>query len=77
MKRLIPLFLVCALLLGCAPGAEEGGYTFTDDLGRTVTVDSPERVACLLGSFADICPDADVNLIRGGQPVYYYMISAE
>ena len=27
--------------------------------------------------FADICEDADVNLIRGGQPVYYYMISAE
>ena len=27
--------------------------------------------------FADICPDADVNLLRGGQPVYYYMISAE
>ena len=27
--------------------------------------------------FADICPDADVNLIRGDQPVYYYMISAE
>ena len=27
--------------------------------------------------FADVCPDADVNLIRGGQPVYYYMISAE
>ena len=27
--------------------------------------------------FAEICADADVNLIRGGQPVYYYMISAE
>ena len=27
--------------------------------------------------FADICPDADVNLLHGGQPVYYYMISAE
>ena len=27
--------------------------------------------------FADICPEADVNLIRGGQPVYYYLISAE
>ncbi len=27
--------------------------------------------------FADICPDADVNLLYGGQPVYYYMISAE
>jgi len=27
--------------------------------------------------FAQICPDADVNLICGGQPVYYYVISAE
>ncbi len=27
--------------------------------------------------FADICPDADVNLLNGGQPVYYYLISAE
>ena len=27
--------------------------------------------------FADICPNADVNLINGGQPVYYYLISAE
>ena len=27
--------------------------------------------------FADLCPEADVNLIRGGQPVYYYLISAE
>jgi len=28
--------------------------TFTDDLGREVTVDDPQRVACLIGSFADI-----------------------
>ncbi len=27
--------------------------------------------------FSQICPDADVNLLRGGQPVYYYLISAE
>ena len=27
--------------------------------------------------FAEICPDADVNLLNGGQPVDYYMISAE
>ena len=27
--------------------------------------------------FREICPDADVNLIRGGQPVYYYLIAAE
>ncbi len=27
--------------------------------------------------FEKICPDAEISLIRGGQPVYYYMISAE
>ena len=27
--------------------------------------------------FASICPDADINLLPGGQPVYYYLISAE
>ncbi len=27
--------------------------------------------------FTDICPEAEVNLICGGQPVYYYLISAE
>ena len=27
--------------------------------------------------FADICPNADVNLLSGGQPVYYYLIAAE
>ncbi len=28
--------------------------TFTDDLGRRVTVDRPQRVACLIGSFSDV-----------------------
>ncbi len=27
--------------------------------------------------FAEVCPSADINLLHGGQPVYYYMISAE
>ena len=27
--------------------------------------------------FTQICPDADINLLCGGQPVYYYLISAE
>ena len=27
--------------------------------------------------FTELCGGADVNLINGGQPVYYYMISAE
>lgn len=59
--KLIPLLLVLCLLTGCAPaGGQEQppavseGVTFTDDLGRTVTVESPERVAALIGSFADI-----------------------
>lgn len=27
--------------------------------------------------FSEVCPDADVALVNGGQPVYYYLISAE
>lgn len=54
MKRLFSVFLLCALLCGCASAAPSQGDSFTDDLGRTVTVDAPERVACLLGSFADV-----------------------
>lgn len=29
-------------------------FTFTDDLGRTVSLEAPERVAAMIGSFADI-----------------------
>lgn len=32
----------------------QAAFTFTDDLGREVTVDNPQRVAALLGSYADI-----------------------
>ena len=52
----LSMLLVLALLLGAcgtAP-APTGGITFTDDLGRTVTVQEPQRVAALLGSFAQI-----------------------
>ena len=55
MKRLLSIILLCSLLFGCAAVRPVGeGYTFTDDLGRTVTVDDPKQVACLLGSFADV-----------------------
>ena len=27
--------------------------------------------------FTDACPNAEITLLSGGQPVYYYMISAE
>ena len=34
--------------------ADVAAVTFTDDLGREVTVNSPKRVAILLGSYADV-----------------------
>lgn len=59
MKRLLGIFLVVSLLLaGCNGVTQEtetipkDGITFTDDLGRTVCVDKPNRVAALLGSYA-------------------------
>lgn len=51
------LLILCLLFSACAGGGEatsEGAVTFTDALGRTVTVDAPQRTAALLGSFADV-----------------------
>ena len=57
-NRIISLLLVLSLLLSACGGGGTAGsetaVTFTDDLGRAVTVDRPERVAALLGSFAQI-----------------------
>lgn len=55
MKKLLCLCLLLLLFVGCVPQEEpDQGYTFTDDLGREVTVTSCERTAALLGSYADI-----------------------
>ena len=62
MRRLFALVLLFSLLSGCAPAQNSGSSSasggeaivFTDDLGRTVSVEQPERVACLIGSFADL-----------------------
>ena len=53
---------------------DEGKEYITIYYGEDIKEKHAQKAADL---FADICPDADVNLIRGGQPVYYYMISAE
>ncbi|MBQ2279020.1 MAG: ABC transporter substrate-binding protein [Clostridia bacterium] len=56
IKKIISLLAAAVFCFaGCADDAAvSGGYTFTDDFGRTVTVTSHERTAVLLGSFADI-----------------------
>lgn len=56
-KILIFTIVLCLLLSGCGvadTAVSDDGYAFTDDLGREVTVDNPQRVAALLGSFADV-----------------------
>ena len=52
----LSLFLSVFLICGCGEqaGPARDGYTFTDDLGRTVTVSSHEKTAALLGSYADV-----------------------
>ena len=52
----------------------EGKEYITIYYGENVKEKDAQKAADI---FADICPDADVNLLFGGQPVYYYMISAE
>ena len=53
---------------------EDGKEYITIYYGEDISEKNAQKAADL---FAEICPDADVNLLRGGQPVYYYMISAE
>lgn len=56
-KSILFLLLLCLLLPACSmeqPTVSDNGITFTDALGREVTVDHPQRVAALLGSFADV-----------------------
>jgi iron complex transport system substrate-binding protein len=62
MKKLLTICLlpICLLFTACSSTQTENtasstsAYTFTDDLGRTITVENPKRVAALLGSFAQI-----------------------
>ena len=58
MKKWISLVLIAVLLCGCtaADAPEDWGtvFSFTDDLERVVEVQQLKRVACLLGSFAQV-----------------------
>ena len=54
--------------------SELGKEYITIYYGQDVTEESAQKAAEI---FAEACPDGDINLLSGGQPVYYYLISAE
>ena len=53
---------------------DDGKEYITIYYGEDIQEKHAQKAADL---FAEVCPNADVNLLRGGQPVYYYLISAE
>ncbi len=53
---------------------DEGKEYITIYYGEDIQEKHAQKAADL---FAEVCPEADVNLLSGGQPVYYYLISAE
>ena len=53
---------------------DEGKEYITIYYGADVKEKHAQKAADM---FAEICPNADINLLSGGQPVYYYLISAE
>ena len=66
---------ITALLRGLAEKVREENAEFiTIYYGADITQEQAEQTVKLFG---ELCPDAEINLINGGQPVYYYLISAE
>ena len=53
---------------------EDGKEYITIYYGADIKEKHAQKAADL---FQELCPNADVNLLNGGQPVYYYLISAE
>jgi len=54
--------------------AEEGAEFINIFYGADI---SEEQAQEALAIFTEHCPDMEINLLNGGQPVYYYLISAE
>ena len=57
-----------------ALAADKGAEFITVFYGDGVTQEAAQRAE---QRFADACPEAEVSLLPGGQPVYYYIISIE
>ena len=71
-------------------GTEQDLTKLLEALAQKVHADGKEFITIYYGAdtsaaqaqqaqevFAALCPEADVNLVYGGQPVYYFLISAE
>ena len=66
---------IVELLKSLAEKVSQSGKEYvTIYYGADITEDQAQKAADV---FTQICPNADVNLLSGGQPVYYYLISAE
>ena len=64
-----------ALLTDMAKKAAEAGAEFVNIFyGADITGNQAQDA---LAIFQEHCPEAETNLLSGGQPVYYYLISAE
>ncbi|WP_209346471.1 DAK2 domain-containing protein [Flavonifractor sp. AGMB03687] len=54
--------------------AQQGAEFINIFYGEDVTEEQAQKA---LELFTECCPNAEITLLSGGQPVYYYMISAE
>lgn len=59
IRRIFALLVFCLMLSACGqasstPSVSGEEICFSDDLGREVTVENPQRVVCMTASFADI-----------------------
>ena len=64
-----------AVLERLADEAKDRGAEFVNLFyGSDVSEEDAQKAG---GHFAKVCPDAEVNVVSGGQPVYYYIISME
>lgn len=63
------------LLKGLAEKVRDAGKSYiTIFYGADTTEKQAQKAADIFGK---LCPNADINLLSGGQPVYYFLISAE
>ncbi|MEA4965715.1 MAG: DAK2 domain-containing protein [Oscillospiraceae bacterium] len=67
---------ISSILRAMAEQVRDEGKEFVSIFyGEDISEEDAKRTA--LAIFQETCPDAEVTLLYGGQPIYYYLISAE